>query len=94
MAVINTEAIEKLGKVGDVFCHVLPEPGIVRRPRAISKFDTVTPSDDPTTQIRFGWKKSKVLQRICIPDPTVVGDRIDERVSIRRRGKPGEINFN
>ena len=94
MAVIDTETIEQLGKSADVCCHMLPKPGIIRRTSPISKFDTVAPNDDLTTQIRFGWKKSKVLQRICIPDPPVVGDRIDERVSIRRRGKPGEISFN
>ena len=94
MAVINTETIKQSCKGGDVCRHVLPKPGVIRRPRAISKFDAITPNNDLATQIRFGRKKRKVLQRICIPDPPVVGDRIDERVSTRHRGKLGEINFN
>lgn len=80
VAIVDTEAVKHSRKRHDVFGHVFPEPRVVFRPTAVVKLDTVTPDDDFASEVRLGGRESKVLERIRIPDPTVVGEGEGSRI--------------
>lgn len=80
MAIVDTEAIEHSRKRHDIFGHVFPEPRVVFRPTAVVKLHAVTPDDDFASEVRLGGEESKVLEGVCIPDPTVVGEGEGSRV--------------
>ena len=80
MAIVDTETVEHSRKRHDVFGHVFPEPRVIVRSTTVVKLDAVTPDDDFASKVRLGGEESKVLERICIPNPTVVGEGEGSRV--------------
>ena len=61
MAIVNAETIEYPGKVLDVFLHILPQPGIILRRRAIPKLDAIFPDNYFAPKIRLGGQLGEVL---------------------------------
>jgi len=80
VAIVDTEAVEHSRKRLDVFSHVFPEPRVVFRSTTVVKLDAVTPDDDLASKVRLGGEESKVLERVRIPDPTIVGEGEGSRV--------------
>ena len=86
MAVIYPESVECLSERVHVRCHVLPQPRVVGWLGPISQLDAVTPDDYLTAEISFGWKERKILQRVSVPYPTIVGERVYERIGAQGGG--------
>ena len=70
-----------------------PKPRIVGWPRTVAKLDTVAPDDDLAAEIGLRRGKGEILERISVPDPTIVGKGINRRISIRCRKEACEVGF-
>ena len=93
VAVIDPEAFESSRERADIGRHVLPEPRVGRRSIAVAKLDAVAPDNDLAPKVSLGRQQREVLQRIRVPDPAVVGDRILERILIGVGRDAGEVDF-
>ena len=80
MAVVDSEAIEHPCKRRNVFGHVFPEPRVVLWSATVIELDAVTPDNDFAAEVRVGGREGKVLERIRVPDPTVVSEGEGSRV--------------
>jgi hypothetical protein len=58
-----------------------PKPGVGGGAGTVPEFDAVGPYDDLASEVSFRRKEGKVLERVGIPDPAVIGNRISERIS-------------
>lgn len=93
MAIVDTETFERVGKALDIGGDILPEPGIVRGSIAVAKFDAIAPDNHFTAKVGLGRKERKVLERIGIPDPTVIRHRVYTGIGFRRRSKASKVAF-
>lgn len=97
MTVVNTEAVEHPCERGNIFGHIFPEPRVIFRSATVVKLDTVTPDDDFTPKVCLGGKEGEVLERIRVPNPTVVGEGESSGVVFLRYivcRKPRKVGFN
>jgi len=97
VAVVDTEAVKHSRKRRNVFGHVSPEPRVVFRSATVVKLDAVAPDDNFTPKVCLGGKESEVLERICVPNPTVVGEGESSRVVFLGYivgRKPRKVGFN
>jgi hypothetical protein len=72
VAIVHSEAIEHSCQERNVFGHMLPKPWVIFWPISVVEFDAVAPYNDLTSEIGFRWEESKVLERISIPNPSII----------------------
>ena len=92
MAIIDTETLEGACEGGGIFDHVAPEPRVVFRAGTVPKFDAIAPNDDLPTEIRLRRRYGKAFEGIRVPDPSIVGQGILERVCLGFR-QTGKVRF-
>ena len=93
VAIVDAEPIKRCCERGDVRSHVGPEPWVGRGPLTVAQLDAVAPDDDFAAKVRFRREKGKILQRVCGPNPTVVGEGIFERIRVGFGREAREVWF-
>ena len=90
--VVESEAVEEAGEELDVSGHVLPQPRVVIGTGAEPQLDAVGPDDQVPTKVRPRVGGGKVLERVRVPDPAVVGESEGARILRLCAGRGGEAS--
>ena len=89
MAVVDAETVEGCGQIGHILRYVLPKPRVRRRAVSIAELHAVSPYNDFTSEVCLGGPESKVGKWVGVPNPPVVGDRVDFRFSVLQSREVG-----
>lgn len=86
VGIVEAESIEHAGELLDVLLHVIPEPRAVLGLVAVAKLDAVAPDDEVAADVGARGGAGKVLERVGVPDPAVVGEGEGTRVLLLGEG--------
>lgn len=89
MGIIESESIKHARELLDILLHVVPQPGTILGLVAIAKLDAVAPDDEVAPDVGARGGAGKVLERVGVPDPAVVGEGEGTRILLLGGGVGG-----